>query len=86
MYLIFADTVLYVPLETTLESLVGNIKQIWTNDSLILINCMQQELMMFKINGEFVGRVGKIGRGPGEYVSVFCFDVILDTVYISSSG
>jgi hypothetical protein len=82
----FADTVLYVPLETTEKSLVGNIMQIWTNDSLILINSMQQELMMFKITGDFVEKIGKIGRGPGEYVSVFCFDVILDTLYISSSG
>lgn len=82
----FADTVIYIPLETTKESLVGNINQIWMNDSAFLLNCPRQGLLMFKKNGKFVRKIGKQGRGPGEYGDIFRFDVIRDTIYISSSG
>jgi hypothetical protein len=82
----FADTVIYVPLETTKESFMYDIIQLWMNDSVILINCMRGDLLMFRQNGMFVRKIGKRGRGPGEYGSIFDFDVIRDTIYISSRG
>lgn len=82
----FADTVIYISLETTKESFVDNIKQAWINDSVILICCYRAGLLMFRQNGKFVRKIGKDGRGPGEYSSIFHFDVIRDTIYISSSG
>jgi hypothetical protein len=82
----FADTVIYIPLETTKESIVDNIKQAWMNDSVILICCYRAGLLMFRQNGKFVRKIGKWGRGPGEYASIYHFDVIRDTIYISSSG
>jgi hypothetical protein len=82
----FADTVIYIPLETTKESLVGNIFQIWMNDSVFIFNCFRQGLLMFQKNGKFVRKIGKQGRGPGEYGDIHRFDVIRDTIYVSSTG
>lgn len=82
----FADTVLYVPLEPTSESLINNLTQLWINDSLILVNCYKGGLFLFKKDGSFVRRIGKIGHGPGEYLSIRNFCIIHDTVYISSIG
>jgi len=82
----FADTVIYIPLETTKESFLDNIKQVWMNDSVILICCYRAGLLMFQRDGKFLRKIGKDGRGPGEYGLIFNFDVIDDTIYISSSA
>lgn len=82
----FADTVIHIPLETTKESFIDYIDQIWMADSYILINCRQAGLLLFQQDGKFVSKIGKRGRGPGEYGIIFHFDVISDTIYISSSG
>jgi hypothetical protein len=82
----FADTVIYIPLETTKESYIESIAQLWMNESIILINNLGGELLMFQQNGKFVRKIGKNGRGPGEYSSILHFDVIRDTIYISSTG
>jgi hypothetical protein len=81
----FADTVIYIPLETTKESFIESIYQLWMNDSVILINNWGGGLLMFKQNGKFIKQIGKKGRGPGEYGSIYHFDVIRDTIYISST-
>jgi hypothetical protein len=81
-----ADTVIYVPLETTKESFIYNINQLWMNDSVILIYCPRAGLLMFQQNGKFVRKIGKKGRGPGEYGNIYKFEVIRDTIYISSTG
>jgi hypothetical protein len=82
----FADTVIYLPLETSKESFIGFIPQVWMNDSVIIINDSNARLLMFRKNGKFKQQIGKNGRGPGEYVSILHFDVIRDTIYISSAG
>jgi hypothetical protein len=81
----FADTVVYIPLETTKESLIRFIDQIWMNDSVILING-GGGLLVFRQNGKFIRQIGKNGRGPGEYLNILHFEVIRDTIYISSTG
>lgn len=83
---LFADTVLYIPLETTEESFMDLIDQIWINDSYILINCHNAGLLLFQQDGKFVRRIGKPGRGPGEYGRILHFDVLNDTILVSSIG
>jgi len=81
----FADTVIYIPLETTKESFIHYIDELWMNDSIILINNLGGGLFLFKQNGKFIRQIGKNGRGPGEYGNIYHFDVIRDTIYISST-
>lgn len=82
----FADTVIYTPLETTKESFIDFIYQLWMNDSVILINNQGSGLLMFHQSGKFIKQIGKKGRGPGEYGSIYHFDVIHDTIFVSSTG
>lgn len=82
----FADTVIYIPLEMTSESVVGTIKHLWMNDSYILVHCREIPLLLFQRDGKFVRKIGKIGRGPGEYNGINNFCVILNTIYVSNPG
>ena len=59
--------------------------QLWMNDSVILISCILGDLLMFQQNGKFIRQIGKRGTGPGEYGDIYHFDVIRDTIYISST-
>jgi len=82
-----ADTLIYIPLETTKESLMDqDIRQIWLDNYYILINCKNTGLLLFRQDGKFLKKIGKQGRGPGEYGTILHFDVILDTIYISSTS
>lgn len=81
----FADTVIYVPLETTADNFIQHFKQLWMKDSLILIN-NHSSLLLFHRNGKFIRQIGRHGKGPGEYGNIFRFDVIRDTIYISSTS
>ena len=83
---LFADTVLFIPLETTEESFMDIIDQTWINDSYILINCHKAGLLLFQQDVKFVRRIGKPGRGPGEYGRILHFDVLNDTILVSSIG
>ncbi len=78
----FADSILYIPLETTPESLIKEIVSIWLNDSIVII-AHKFGLLKFDINGKFIKKIGTQGKGPGEYVSIFDFTVIRDTIYLS---
>jgi hypothetical protein len=81
----FADTVIYLPLETSSRSYIENIEHIWFNDSIIIVNT-RSKLLLFQRNGSFVKQIGKSGSGPGEYGMIFNFDVINDTIHFSSTG
>ena len=83
----FADTVEYVrfkmPEGVFFRSLVQ--KRIRVLDSIILID-NRDALLMFSRNGDFIRQIGKHGRGPGEYLYILNFEVIGDSVYVSSTG
>lgn len=81
----FADTVLYVPLETNSQSLIRRIVQVQLTDQYIFVNS-RHKLLMFDYNGKFIRQIWKSGRGPGEYLLIYRFRVVHDTVYISSTG
>ncbi|MCG8309682.1 MAG: 6-bladed beta-propeller, partial [Cytophagales bacterium] len=81
----FADTVLYIPLETNSQSLFKKISQIQLINDNILISSTHR-LLLFTKKGKFIRQIGKKGKGPGEYLLIFDFVAISDTIFISSSG
>ncbi len=81
----FADTIIYIPLETTGRSLIDGIESIWMNDSVILVQ-ENSRLLLFSINGEFIKQIGTNGRGPGEYERISNFKVANDTIYLYASS
>jgi len=58
-----------VPLETTRECLIGNIdKMLIRNDTIyILDEKIARSLFVFDKTGKFIRKIGKLGKGPGEY-------------------
>jgi hypothetical protein len=72
----------YVPLETRPDLVLGNVEGIAVYDSLIFINDSKQ-LYLFDIDGKFIRRIGSIGRGPGEYLlPYFAVDDFNRLVYV----
>lgn len=82
----FADSVMYIPLETMQESLINNICGICLHDSFILVTCSNEGLFLFRNDGKFIRKIGGKGSGPGEYIRIFHAEVARDTIYISSTG
>lgn len=75
----------YIPLETTAESMIGEIYQIESGNKYIFIN-ETGRLLQFDNTGKFIRQIGSTGRGPKEYTSVrnFCLDTLNKEVYILS--
>lgn len=64
------DSVSYVKLSNEKEAFIGRVEQIIIADSLIIIRdeYMEKLVKMFDKNGNFLCRIGNVGRGPGEYI------------------
>jgi len=82
---LFADTVVYIPLETKSESYLKKIHSIWLANQGILVSDVHK-LLLFSYEGKLIRRIGNTGNGPGEHQLIFNFEVYEDTIYLSSSG
>jgi len=75
-----------IVLETTKNSLIGDIsKVIATPEYLIVFDKgIAKALFLFKKDGTFVHKFGRIGGGPGEYTNIydFCYDKATCTIYM----
>ncbi|MDH8701548.1 hypothetical protein M2138_000894 [Dysgonomonadaceae bacterium PH5-43] len=62
----------FVKLETVEESLIGEIRRIRiTNDRIFVLDSeVAKSLFVFDSEGKFLFKVGSIGQGPGEYVTI----------------
>jgi len=64
-------------LETNSECFIGNITDIQAFDEKIFIHdkAIAKSLFVFDMEGKFICRIGKFGRGPGEYLSIEDFTI-----------
>lgn len=79
-----AEIVKLVALETTEESLIGDISKIHITENKILIfDDMLNKILLFDRDGHFLRQIGKKGEGPEEYVTFndIFFDEKTDLVY-----
>ncbi|RED98395.1 6-bladed beta-propeller protein [Marinoscillum furvescens DSM 4134] len=80
------EDVEFIQLETSEMSQLGKISQIEVvNDTFfILDDAYARSVLLFASNGKFLRKVGKVGRGKGEYLkpSSFTVDVQTHTVLI----
>ncbi|MDR1372187.1 MAG: 6-bladed beta-propeller [Dysgonamonadaceae bacterium] len=67
------ENIKIIPLETTNDNLIGNIKEIKIKDSLIFISDANENLFVFNTEGQFLNKIGSIGDGPEEYSALGTF-------------
>jgi hypothetical protein len=69
LYSNFFNSCKIVPLETNDSCLIGQIDEIHisNNELFILDSRSAKGLFVFNQRGEFIRKIGKLGRGPGEY-------------------
>lgn len=66
----------FVKLETKGESLITTIDKIQvSNDNLFIGDFSQNAILIFNIKGEFINKISRLGRGPGEYLHIADFSL-----------
>lgn len=80
----------FIPLETTADCLIGQIdKIILHNNRFYILDCSKSKaLFVFNLDGKFVRKMSKLGRGPGEYnrPEDFCFEPKTDNIVILNNN
>lgn len=78
-----AENVQYIPLQTTAGSLMDRIiRKIVYRDNRIYISS-GQEIMCFGVDGKFLFKIEKSGRGPEEYTYLLDFDISSDNRFLT---
>ncbi len=80
----------FIPLETNNEALLGRINKLHVyNDTLFILDKTGSKgvFMFNRRDGSFLGRIGSIGSGPGEYSSLedFTIDIENRRLYLLDS-
>ncbi len=71
------DKVKYIPLESNKECLIGNVSKVFfsKNRIFVLDSWHSKTLFVFDKDGKYINKIGKVGRGPGEYMLPLDFEV-----------
>lgn len=71
-----AGTIRYIPLETTKETYISKVsKAIFTDDLILVFDEKSNQILRFDKAGRLLGRIGRGGKGPGEYIRVSDIEV-----------
>jgi len=71
------DSVHYLILESNDSSLFGNIsKLVGNNERIYILDGVQNCILCFQKNGEFISKYRNVGRGPLEYIEINDFDIL----------
>ena len=67
----------YIPLETTRESVIGEISKVILHKGnfYIMDDNITKTVFVFDGNGKFITKICRRGRGPGEYNDLWDFDI-----------
>lgn len=78
----------FIPLETKPECLTGIGRVVLTEDEIYLFSQDQQGVLMFDREGNFLRKIGKLGRGPGEFCVALPLDILHrhNSVYVIDIG
>jgi hypothetical protein len=80
------DSYEYVMLETTDDNLIGDIEKIEiTSDRIYILDqwgAKAKACYIFDRKGKYIGKIDKVGRGPGEYFSIGDIQVCDGLIYL----
>ena len=65
-----AEDIEYIPLETNSEAILSKIKMFFSSGNDFFICDYGGEILRFNRNGEFLGKIGALGKGPNEFIVV----------------
>lgn len=65
-----ADSIQFIQLETRPDAFISRINEVYLHDNKLYIWYVFQKILVFDLDGKFLGALGKQGDGPGEYRSV----------------
>lgn len=65
----------YVSLETTDESIIGQVSKVkFFKDYMIILDNQSRSIFIFDIKGKYINKISRVGSGPYEYTNIndFC--------------
>lgn len=69
----------FIPLKTSEDEIIGEISSAHMADSIIfVVDHLQQSIFRFSLEGEYLGRIGTLGNGHGEFSSLYTWSFSLD--------
>lgn len=72
----YIDSIRYVKLELTDESMIGDISSLEVyKDRIYILDEQTLSLFLFALDGKFISKICNIGQGPGEYISLDYFSI-----------
>ncbi|MBE6286765.1 MAG: 6-bladed beta-propeller [Mediterranea massiliensis] len=71
-----------IPLETNENSIIGNIDKIIKSKNRIYTLFNRNTLLVHADDGKFIGKIGSVGQGIGEYQLIGDFDVTENAIYL----
>ena len=70
----WVESVRYVPLETSAESLISGIEKSVVHGGFIyILDNLGKAVLLFDLEGRFIRKIGRAGKGPNEYISPINF-------------
>ena len=80
-----SDSIDIIPLETTDECLLSSIDRLtFYKGHFYILDATRRNIFVFDESGRFVRKIGKQGGGPGEYSAISFFDIMGDSIFVSS--
>ena len=78
------DSLFYIPLKSDYG--IRYLNEIQMDDSIIFCATQPEGILAFNFKGQFLKRIGKRGRGPGEYQTGirFCLDKMANYIYVDN--
>lgn len=78
------DSTTIIELKAPEEYLIGKISDVFIhNNKLIIVDKFKgKSIFVFNLNGEFLYKIGNIGKGPGEYTSINSVGVFQDFITV----
>ena len=66
----------FIPLETTLQSIINKIdKCVIKDERFYILDKKQQSIFIFTNEGKFITRFNRLGKGPDEYIELTDFEI-----------
>lgn len=72
-----------IPLETSDDCLIRSIDKISkVSEGFLILDRKAGRILHFNHDGSYVGKIDRVGRGPGEYMFISDFDVVDDQIHV----